>query len=500
MSTAAVAGVADAHPSVDLGDIQGLLRFGFKHHREACFVLFRVRDRELARDWLRQVPVTSALTRVPVPSTVLQLAFTSEGLRALGVPGDIVDAFSPEFVAGLGHDPNRARRLGDVGANDPGHWQWGTLARVPHVLLMLYATPGRLADWREAVLANCAAAFELLAELPTSDMQGREPFGFTDGISQPALDWQRQRIVRDAERPTYGNLSCLGEHILGFPNEYGLYTDRPLLAPARDPEAMLPRAEDDPGQPDLGRNGSYLVLRQLAQDVPGFWQFVDRAAGGDAARREQLAAAMVGRTREGIPVVGLAGGAAGDLNAFDYGDDPRGLHCPLGAHVRRANPRNGDLPPGPRGLLSWLARTLGLDAQALARDRVASTRFHRILRRGREYGTPLSIEQALRAAPGSVDAGLQFVGLGANLVRQFEFVQSAWVASSHFDGLRGEADPLLGSRAPLADGSPTDAFSLPQPGGADCRLSGLPVFVRVIGGAYFFLPGLRALRWLATAG
>ena len=489
---------------VDLDDIQGLVRFGYKHHTEASFVLLRVKDRDAARRWLASVPVSSAVTIEPLPEFAIQVALTADGMRALGIDDAVVDGFAAEFVVGMGNDANRARRLGDVGANDPSRWQWGAGDRVPHVAVLLYAMPGRLAVLQQAIESQCQAGFERMACLATSDLDGIEPFGFTDGISQPLLDWERKRAARDAERTEYSNLCCLGEVLLGYPNEYGGYTDRPLLDPALA-GSRLPRAEDAPDRADLGRNGSYLVMRQLRQDVHGFWQFVDRQAGGDARRREMLASAMVGRRRDGVPLVVPAdetiegGGAPGDLNAFTYRFDRDGLRCPLGAHVRRSNPRNADLPPGAPGLVSWAKRTLGFDADALAHDLVASTRFHRLLRRGREYGTGVSPAQALGEASASGDTGLHFICLGANIARQFEFVQNAWAMAVRFDGLPSESDPLLGTRAPAADGTPTDGFSMPRADGAAERITGLPQFVTVLGGAYFFLPGIRALRFLATA-
>ena len=489
---------------VELDDIQGLVRFGYKHHTQACFLLLRIKDVDAARAWLAAAPVTSAATVDAPPATALQVALSSEGLRALGVASDIVEAFSPEFVSGMGSDPSRARRLGDVGANAPGQWQWGTGARVPHVLVLLYALPGHLDAWQRLIETQCAAGFDTLACLPCSDMRDHEPFGFKDGISQPQPDWNRERPVRDAEQPGYSNLACLGEFLLGYPNEYGGYTDRPLLAPQRDAQALLPRAEDAPDQADLGRNGSYLVMRQLQQDVHGFWQWVDHQAGGDPTLRERLAAAMVGRTLQGVPLAPLANAspaseAAQDLNAFTYSADPRGACCPLGAHVRRANPRTADLPPGEPGIVSWLKRTLGFDAQALDQDLVASTRFHRLLRRGREYGDAVPLAQALAASPGGDYPGLHFICLGASIVRQFEFVQSAWLSATHFNGLQNESDPLLGTRLAAPDATPTDGFSIPRPEGPDQRLTGLSQFVTVRGGAYFFLPGIRALRYLANA-
>jgi deferrochelatase/peroxidase EfeB len=186
------------------------------------------------------------------------------------------------------------------------------------------------------------------------------------------------------------------------------------------------------------------------------------------------------------------------LNAFDYRSDPQGLRCPLGAHIRRANPRNADLPTGRNGFLSWLVRTLGFNGQAREQDLVASTRFHRLLRRGREYGTGVTPAQALAGIGAGEDRGLHFLCLNANLQRQFEFVQSAWLMSSKFDGMRDESDPLLGNRLQLAAGMPADCFSVAQPNGPSQRLTGLPQFVTVLGGAYFFLPGIRALRFLST--
>ena len=118
-------------------------------------------------------------------------------------------------------------------------------------------------------------------------------------------------------------------------------------------------------------------------------------------------------------------------------------------------------------------------------------------RRGREYGTHVTLDEALSGVHAGAESGLQFVCLGANIARQFEFAQGAWIASGKFDGLPDEPDPLLGPRTPRADGARTDHFSMPQAGGPDERLADLPDFVTVVGGAYFFLPGIRALRHLS---
>ena len=345
--------------------------------------------------------------------------------------------------------------------------------------------------------------------LPTSDLDGVEPFGFQDGISQPALDWSREREA-PGEEIEYGNLLALGEFLLGYPNEYGKYTARPLLAEADDPRRMLPTAEDDPSRRDLGRNGTYLVLRELEQDVSGFWRFLDARAGGDAAARRRLAEAMVGRTMEGEPLVpasprriaGVGSGREDDrLNRFTYDADGEGLRCPVGAHIRRANPRNADLPAGATGFFSRLLRIAGFGGKGFRGDLIASARFHRVLRRGREYGPPLSPEEAL--LPGRSDygaRGLHFLCLNANIARQFEFVQNAWMMGTKFSGLSDEGDPLVGSREGIAGCLATDTFSIPGKGEVTRRITGLPRFVNVRGGAYFFLPSLSALRYLSSLG
>ena len=503
----------------ELDDIQGLVRYGYGHLTEASFLLLRIKDSNCARAWLAQAPIMAAsevnppTQRVPsvnsLPQTALQVAFTSEGLRALDIAAEVCEAFSTEFVDGMASDSARARRLGDVGESDPSYWQWGTGERAPHVVALLYAASGCLVAWQQEIEAQCAVAFTRIACLSTSDKQGTEPFGFADGISQPKIDWERCRPACDLDQLTYRNDSCLGEFLLGYPNEYGLYTPRPLIDLRSDADAAsLPRAEDSPDEADLGRNGCYLVMRQLEQDVQGFWRELDRHAAADPDLRERLAAAMVGRQKSGQPLIVEPQAGQGSRqnstpqdieNDFTYETDPRGQRCPLGAHIRRANPRNADLPPGSPGIFSRLARMLGIDAAAGEQDLIASTRFHRLLRRGRKYGATISTAQGVNGSAPSSETGLHFICLVANIKRQFEFVQSAWMMGSKFAGLNGESDPLLGRRQALLGGSPTDNFSLPQVDGPDRRLRGLPQFVTGLGGAYFFMPGIRALRYIATA-
>jgi deferrochelatase/peroxidase EfeB len=131
-------------------------------------------------------------------------------------------------------------------------------------------------------------------------------------------------------------------------------------------------------------------------------------------------------------------------------------------------------------------------------DVIASARFHRILRRGREYGPRLSPEQALTGPPDHTSRGLYFICIAANILRQFEFVQNSWVMNTKFDAMTEESDPLLGNRQAIEGCPLTNTFSLSQQSTVRTRILNVPQFVTVRGGAYFFLPSLTALRYLAT--
>jgi deferrochelatase/peroxidase EfeB len=503
----------------DFQDIQGLVRFGHGHLREARFFLLNVADAAAARAWLAAAPVTTAATS-RLADVALQVAFTHDGLKALGLPGVVLQGFSDEFIVGMAGDESRSRRLGDVGPNDPSHWRWGRPGAVPHMIVMLYATPERLTS-REAEIKRdpWPMAFTEVAVLTTDDDGKNEPFGFRDGISQPVIDWERTKPTRLRDTIDYTNVAALGEFLLGYPNEYTRYTDRPLIEAEDDPERILPLAEDKPGMRDFGRNGTYLVFRDLSQDVPAFWRYVDAQAGNDPDERWRLAHAMVGRTTAGDPIVRTRPrpieGIATDpqtvwQNQFTYESDPDGTACPFGAHIRRANPRNADLPPAARSLIGRMLSIIGFGSSHPRDDLLSSTRFHRILRRGREYGPSIAVAEILGETaregeepvqPASeaqlkAERGLRFVCLNASISRQFEFVQTAWLDNPKFDGL-DERDPLLGARRPTFAGMVTDTFTRPQDNGLCKRITGLSDFVTVRGGGYFFLPGISALRYIS---
>jgi deferrochelatase/peroxidase EfeB len=240
--------------------------------------------------------------------------------------------------------------------------------------------------------------------------------------------------------------------------------------------------------------------------VRSFWQFVYEQAQGNALAADELAAAFVGRTRAGDPLVPIQKQAIPGIgpdpdqvrqNQFTFDENLTGSRCPFGAHVHRANPRNSDFPGRPKALAK-LVTMLGFGPKGFRDDLMSSVRFHRILRRGREYGPGLKPEEALGPAPANeAKRGLHFICLNANISRQFEFLQNAWMISTKFSGLTGESDPLLGNREKIPGCPVTADFTRPQENSLACKITGLPQFVTVRGGAYFFLPSLRALRFLA---
>ncbi|HYI40248.1 MAG TPA: hypothetical protein VE053_08020 [Allosphingosinicella sp.] len=477
-------------------DIQALVRSGFGKLEGSRLLLVRIRPgREAqARAWLREAEVLSVadfddarLARRRI-DRILQIAVTAPGLAALGVPEEVMAMFPADFLAGIASDDGRSQRLGDVGENSPSRWKWGRKGNEPHLLLMLYAECADMGAFTAATLAGLGQSGEVLQPQLDCSEPGIEPFGFKDGVSQPRIDWDGKRTPGGAADQVYTNFVSAGEVLLGYMDEYNLVGDRPLVSAALPGAEGLPPSVDDPSRRDLGRNGSYLVLRTLRQDVDGFWNWTRRAAGDEGSLK--LAEAVIGRQKDGRPLEGLpkveVTGLDDPEDGFTYDSDPEGHACPFGGHIRRANPRTGDIPGGGRGLLHYLLVTLGLWG-TVKDDVIATSRFHRLLRRGRPFGKPGS------------DQGLHFIALNSNLTRHFEFIQNAWLMNPSFAGLSKEADPLTGCREPYPGGIPTDNFTRPRAEGPCERHSGIPRFVTVEGGGYFFLPGLRALRFIARA-
>ena len=479
---------------LDLDDIQGLIARGYRTLPHARFTIFAAHDAaggHALLSWL--LPRITPAGRF-AGNSALHLAYTADGLRRLGLAEGVIAGFSPQFIEGM-TGPNRSRFLGDVGESDPHYWAWGGPQDPPvDGLILLYANSPEVLVAKQAELARQldGLALRQITVLDTLKLGNNEPFGFHDGISQPIIQGLPRASGAASAGTPGGRVVPAGEFVLGYPNAYGQLTSRPLLPAAGDPRRLLPRDPAGSGAADLGRNGCYLVMRQLEQDVAGFWRYAGQATrrpdgSGDPGARTALAAKMVGRWPSGAPLVETPDRddpRLGDHHDFGYyRTDPLGLACPVGAHIRRVNPRDS-LDPQP-----------GTEASLAVND------GHRLLRRGRSYGPGDGAPTAAgndshteRTARADVtpqhQTGLHFICLAASLIRQFEFVQHTWLNNPTFHGLYDDTDPLIGSRDPRGA-----TFTVPaRP--VRRRYRDLPQFVRTRGGAYFFLPGVSALRYL----
>jgi Dyp-type peroxidase family len=459
---------------LERADIQGnILRgYGFPFAR---YLFARVREdgADAARQWLaaQADPVTTEEEWSAKPLLAGNIALSFAGLRALRLPQWLLESFPQDFRDGMAA---RAVRLGDAGDGGPERWDEGLRAGDIHVLVSI---SGR------GDVAVGKAATRVRADMDRNGFEPghvqeaaqpgdrREHFGFTDGFGQPSVAgvvrhnvpgqgvpirwWPWHRFRRDiipsrSERWTSWRALRPGEFVFGYDDEDG----GPPPAPA----------------PPLHRNGTFMVWRKLRQDVAGFRAFVAGAASDTGLAADLVAAKVLGRWPDGSPLVlrprdgdKRLGNDRERVNDFGYSRDPEGIACPRGAHIRRANPRDG-LRAGGR-----------------------LTARHRLLRRGMPYGAPLPDG----APDDGEDRGLVFVSFQASIERQFEIVQARWLNDGDAFGLGRTADPVAGAvpgcGARLAFGGRPPHYA-----------TAMRAFVTPRGGEYLFVPGIAGLRALAT--
>ncbi|MFL5211577.1 MAG: Dyp-type peroxidase [Microvirga sp.] len=517
----------------------GFMPFG------ACLVVELPEKVDAARRWLQFVSQHIAYNdgRRLRRTAIVTLALGARGLERLGLPEEGLATFPFAFLDGM-TSAGRARILGDFGENGSEHWRWG---RTPAdaVLLVYGETPGDVAGLEESLSQSAAdlgmAAFHRIPLRRVSTLKKdaqkkgdddpqknkREPFGFVDGISQPVIRGTYKGL-RNAD-PIH--LVEPGEFILGYPDNRGNIPPGPTLAATLDPANKLPLVSGTvdfsrtvvENQRDIGFNGSFLVVRELEQDVARFWDYCGREAAHLASRlpqpyvinKEFIAAKLIGRWTDGSSLMrypyepqtiegkrararttasfgpaaaaqAVAPAARATVrprskpataasqpieqpsdqgsrtdNDFLFGtEDPEALRCPFGSHIRRANPRDS-LDPG-------------------SQDQIDISNRHRVIRVGR----PLDPEHG--------QTGLLFMCLNGDIERQFEFLQQSWLRSPSFHGLSCEKDPVLG------DGEAgVCSYTIPTRDGP-VRLSPMPRFVTTKGGGYFFLPGKRLVEYLCA--
>jgi Dyp-type peroxidase family len=443
---------------LELADIQGNLVRGYTHPVGA-YVFVRADDAARGRAFLHSLMpevITAELWDGAGPQATLNLCFSSAGLAALGLSPALLATFPEDFREGMAA---RAEILGDRGASAPSNWEPGLGTGEAHVMVTLY---GRDAAALELIRARVQAAIDAaggavsVVNEQRSEVlpAGYDHFGFKDGIAQPSLRDSGAEARPGDGLPVHGGgwrSLRSGEFLLGYEDEDGGLP----IAPA----------------PPFDRNATFVVYRKMHMNPALMRTYLQTAADGigDPVR---IAAKLVGRWQDGTPLIGSPDGPdaaiAGDprrVNDFRYADDPDGLACPIGAHVRRANPRDHD------GFF----------------DGKLSDR-HRIIRRGRAYGPPL--------APGvheddGVDRGLVFKCFQADIERQFEVIQSRWVNDGDPFGIGDDRDPIIGDHR-------NGGGRMIIQGHPPIVLAGLPTFTTVRGGEYLVRPGMQALRWLAA--
>ena len=466
-----------------LEDVQGLILRGFGHPVTRHVVL-EVADPARARSVLAQMArpsdptqptptaaaaaAAAATAAIDVPRITSSadwgesqppvcwtLGITASGLVALGVPNDSIRSFPTEFLAGA---KARAFRVGDVGRNAPNAWAEGfnDPGRI-HVLLSLYARDTSTRDTAFASLNslinggfNIVETFDagLFEDSSGKDYSQVVHFGYRDNISQPFIAGDPVPLV-----PDHQPRAAAGEFILGYRGTYGVMFDVP--------------------QPmELGTNGSFSAFRILEQDVVGFETFLETKGAESGLGKELLAAKVVGRWRNGLPLALSPDTdsptpplADDQLNNYGYTDDGTGLRCPVGAHMRRANPRDQPMKP------------------------IGDSQGRRIMRRAMPYGPQWKPGDP----PDNQERGLVGHFIGASLLLQFETIMGEWINTGLTEpGISGTNDAMLG---PDRDHMRLD---VPKADGSTTSVTGFGPFVRTRAGIYAFLPSLTALRWIGS--
>ncbi|HEX4133873.1 MAG TPA: Dyp-type peroxidase [Bryobacteraceae bacterium] len=453
---------------IDVSDIQGfaLKGYNFPHAR---YLLLELGEPDAARAFLlKLLEVITTGERWDVnkkPLSTVNIAFTHRGMIRLGLPLASLLSFPLEFQQGM---RARADILGDTGRNSPENWDkvwheggvhaWLAVnARSPEALEECCGNMVRLMeDTKGALLVEAQDACAIQVE---GKFSTQEHFGYTDGFGNPDFKGaERDCVPGQGKLDDMGNWQALatGEFLLGYADEAGEL-----------PVAPIPHL--------LGRNGTFMVYRKLHQNVATFRAYLEEKGKQYAGGKEKLAAKFVGRWRDGTPLErspdrpdpAVVADKEQNTN-FAYGGDLAGTRCPLGSHIRRVHPRDA----------------FGFNGNLVNR--------RRIMRRGLPYGEYVPEGQPVSDTD---DRGIVFMALNASIFRQFEFVQQQWIEYGNDAHQGNDKDLMLGNhegRGKFAIQGTTDPKNPPF------LCGGLPNFVELRGGDYFFIPSLTALAMMAT--
>jgi Dyp-type peroxidase family len=399
------------------------------------------------------------------PRTTTNISFTYRGLLKLDLPEPSLQSFPVEFVQGM---KARGAILCDTGLSGPEHWEKIWREDVVDAWIGVYAESmpeleGQCADIQKLMTDTGGAAVVGSQDAGVLVIDGKittkEHFGYTDGFGNPDY----VGVVRDTQ-PGQGKLTedgswaplATGELLLGYADEAGEL-----------PVAPIPHL--------LANNSTFMVYRKVHQNVATFRKYLNEQGQYYPGGKEKLASKFIGRWRDGTPVELSPEAEDPDIVHdkqksvnFKFGNDPAGLRCPIGAHIRRTNPRDA----------------FGFKGRLVNRRRVT--------RRGLPYGAYTPEDQSVSDTE---EHGLIFMVMNASIFRQFEFIQQQWIEYGNDAHQGNDKDILMGNHG--TGGGKYVIQGSTDPANAPFICGGLQNFVQLRGGDYFWVPSITALRMIA---
>jgi Dyp-type peroxidase family len=538
-------------PVLDVDEIQGNSLVGFNKNHEV-FLFLEITDVAVTKRWLKSlvpriatVSETLAFRRLframrarrnenagLLSATWLNIAFTRTGIEKL-TSRAVLDLFpSDAFKTGMA---DRAALLGDQvdAAGKPTGWVFGSAnGQVDIMVIVASDSSGSLGEEIDRLICEIRdlqgisprrsnkrglrIVYQELCRTLPGDLDGHEHFGFKDGISQPGIrgrvsndpsNFLTPRLI-DPHDPLSRTHSRPGQPLI-WPGQFVLGEKYPVQNAF---DAVQPQPNSPP-TPDWCKNGSFLVVRRLQQDVSAFWRFVNSQAAILEAKYpslaplspERFAALMVGRWKSGVPIMReplndnpVMANTDLALNNFNFSNpgapcslvstqphfedpfppspaDKDGLRCPFAGHIRKVNPRDD-------------TTELGGPERTLTK---------RILRRGIPFGPPIAVPTR---ADGQ-DRGLMFVAYVASIESQFEFLMTDWANSTtNPRSYRGSTADEPGGHDPIISESASQrTFTLHVDNETFERVTLPQQWVTSTGGGYFFSPSLTALKTVLSA-
>lgn len=484
---------SDAGTTLDLADIQGFILRGYRMPMVRHFLLTvgapaearKLLGRLVSGDETDAPQITTAEdwhvgfapgpgdnpADVPrhKPDYCLNLGITWPGLIALEIKTRVPTLSFKSFGAFVAGAAARAELVADTGASAPQNWIDVFRTESGHVMVTLHAlSPEAMTAYSDRLSALFAEGNAFREIWRTDGMAWTEivdgkpsfcskvPFGYTDGISITTIRGGPERSTPDHQQPCEPWLFVLQDEAENY---------------------FVPEPRE------LGLNGSFAVFKMIETDVVGFENFLQ--SNKDKIDPELLAAKICGRWRNGVPLAlspetdSPAGGITPEqMNNYGYvnpdgSGDPKGLRCPVGAHMRRVNPRDqpvtGQGQPG------------------------GSNNTHRVIRRGMPYGPNYDPAKPYDG----IKRGLLGYFINSSIENQYEFVLGHWVNDSEFAGevrLPPKAkDPMIGTQNPEES-----IFVIPQAAGVPpIKVTGFSSFVTTKAAAYCFLPSISAVKFIS---